>query len=192
MLNGYDGFEKSLDRNTKKTKKNNKAKEESFKFGTEKWIQAEINRLEELRGKTASNTAQYKEYTGAIAFHVKWLETLRGEQQKQIEDEEKKQSLIYGSIAYYEKLQEELRALQQLSTDNEDYLRLQRQIDFYQVLINRIKGVTEETKKAKEETIDWGNYIKGFKASYRDWETDRKSTRLNSSHRSLSRMPSSA
>ena len=30
------------------------------------------------------------------------------------------------------------------------------------------------------------------RASYRDWETDRKSTRLNSSHRSLSRMPSSA
>ena len=29
-------------------------------------------------------------------------------------------------------------------------------------------------------------------ADYRDWETDRKSTRLNSSHRSLSRMPSSA
>ena len=31
-----------------------------------------------------------------------------------------------------------------------------------------------------------------IKADYRDWETDRKSTRLNSSHRSLSRMPSSA
>ena len=30
------------------------------------------------------------------------------------------------------------------------------------------------------------------KDKYRDWETDRKSTRLNSSHRSLSRMPSSA
>ena len=30
------------------------------------------------------------------------------------------------------------------------------------------------------------------KVKYRDWETDRKSTRLNSSHRSLSRMPSSA
>ena len=29
-------------------------------------------------------------------------------------------------------------------------------------------------------------------SSYRDWETNRKSTRLNSSHRSLSRMPSSA
>ena len=34
-------------------------------------------------------------------------------------------------------------------------------------------------------------YRKGHRA-YRDWETDRKSTRLNSSHRSLSRMPSSA
>ena len=35
---------------------------------------------------------------------------------------------------------------------------------------------------------DVTNYI----TTYRDWETDRKSTRLNSSHRSLSRMPSSA
>ena len=34
--------------------------------------------------------------------------------------------------------------------------------------------------------------IKGINCEYRDWETDRKSTRLNSSHRSLSRMPSSA
>ena len=33
---------------------------------------------------------------------------------------------------------------------------------------------------------------KNAQAPYRDWETDRKSTRLNSSHRSLSRMPSSA
>ena len=29
-------------------------------------------------------------------------------------------------------------------------------------------------------------------AMYRDWETDRKSTRLNSSHSAKSRMPSSA
>ena len=36
------------------------------------------------------------------------------------------------------------------------------------------------------------NGFKIFLAAYRDWETDRKSTRLNSSHRSLSRMPSSA
>ena len=29
-------------------------------------------------------------------------------------------------------------------------------------------------------------------SEYRDWETDRKSTRLNSSHSAKSRMPSSA
>ena len=34
------------------------------------------------------------------------------------------------------------------------------------------------------ETFDW--------KWYRDWETDRKSTRLNSSHSAKSRMPSSA
>ena len=34
--------------------------------------------------------------------------------------------------------------------------------------------------------------VKIYPLWYRDWETDRKSTRLNSSHRSLSRMPSSA
>ena len=31
-----------------------------------------------------------------------------------------------------------------------------------------------------------------LEAGYRDWETDRKSTRLNSSHSAKSRMPSSA
>ena len=43
------------------------------------------------------------------------------------------------------------------------------------------------------------NYFKDFikqeidtKGCYRDWETDRKSTRLNSSHSAKSRMPSSA
>ena len=35
-----------------------------------------------------------------------------------------------------------------------------------------------------------GNWTHG--GGYRDWETDRKSTRLNSSHLKLSRMPSSA
>ena len=32
----------------------------------------------------------------------------------------------------------------------------------------------------------------GYGKPYRDWETDRKSTRLNSSHITRSRMPSSA
>ena len=42
------------------------------------------------------------------------------------------------------------------------------------------------------DTEPGAEYVYGLR--YRDWETiqDRKSTRLNSSHRSLSRMPSSA
>ena len=37
----------------------------------------------------------------------------------------------------------------------------------------------------------WLEYVYGW-GQYRDWETDRKSTRLNSSHSAKSRMPSSA
>ena len=50
-----------------------------------------------------------------------------------------------------------------------------------------IEGNSETAKKHRY-------LLKGVVAGigYRDWETDRKSTRLNSSHRSLSRMPSSA
>ena len=51
-----------------------------------------------------------------------------------------------------------------------------------------MKGVVEGTfrgfvtKEIKDKT----------NRGYRDWETDRKSTRLNSSHSAKSRMPSSA
>ena len=39
----------------------------------------------------------------------------------------------------------------------------------------------------------WSPFEHGFITfDYRDWETDRKSTRLNSSHSAKSRMPSSA
>ena len=42
-------------------------------------------------------------------------------------------------------------------------------------------------------TVDGnGNGFGFYKIGYRDWETDRKSTRLNSSHSAKSRMPSSA
>ena len=37
-----------------------------------------------------------------------------------------------------------------------------------------------------------GWWVVDKKEAYRDWETDRKSTRLNSSHSAKSRMPSSA
>ena len=45
--------------------------------------------------------------------------------------------------------------------------------------------------KPKKETVKLYKALKTH-ATYRDWETDRKSTRLNSSHSGESRMPSSA
>ena len=45
-------------------------------------------------------------------------------------------------------------------------------------------------KIMKEDFVEFE--INGWKRGYRDWETDRKSTRLNSSHEIPSRMPSSA
>ena len=45
---------------------------------------------------------------------------------------------------------------------------------------------TKRWRKNHPEKVDY------YHQTYRDWETDRKSTRLNSSHLKLSRMPSSA
>ena len=54
-------------------------------------------------------------------------------------------------------------------------------------------GMTFTGTFVNEKTINYiTKYITKIDKAYRDWETDRKSTRLNSSHRSLSRMPSSA
>ena len=56
------------------------------------------------------------------------------------------------------------------------------------------KTIAEVTGRIEEMSDSKGNEkgSKRVEQTYRDWETDRKSTRLNSSHRSLSRMPSSA
>ena len=53
----------------------------------------------------------------------------------------------------------------------------------------------ESLKASLQPMIDNSNFRSQFEetlGSYRDWETDRKSTRLNSSHITRSRMPSSA
>ena len=46
--------------------------------------------------------------------------------------------------------------------------------------------------RAKGKIGCWIVLAEWDKLAYRDWETDRKSTRLNSSHSAKSRMPSSA
>ena len=51
--------------------------------------------------------------------------------------------------------------------------------------INRADASKHKTEKVEVPE-------KPKEAAYRDWETDRKSTRLNSSHITRSRMPSSA
>ena len=60
----------------------------------------------------------------------------------------------------------------------------------------RKKADVEKTEdKSKERWLQSFQEVddnKNVKIIYRDWETDRKSTRLNSSHLKLSRMPSSA
>ena len=54
----------------------------------------------------------------------------------------------------------------------------------------RLSRVKYGSGMSHHVTLD--NPINVFGAVYRDWETDRKSTRLNSSHSAKSRMPSSA
>ena len=63
------------------------------------------------------------------------------------------------------------------------------------VLNQNIKGGGSiTTLNAFNKRTETNNIVDGVigAASYRDWETDRKSTRLNSSHEIPSRMPSSA
>ena len=56
---------------------------------------------------------------------------------------------------------------------------------FFGNALSQAFGLSWSPQKAMEEQWKY-NY------NYRDWETDRKSTRLNSSHITRSRMPSSA
>ena len=53
-----------------------------------------------------------------------------------------------------------------------------------------VRGVENGKKFIRKEDFFPTMYLKSKKES--DWKTDRKSTRLNSSHIPLSRMPSSA
>ena len=56
-----------------------------------------------------------------------------------------------------------------------------------------IESVMDSIKEVKADLEFYHELFKKYNVViYRDWETDRKSTRLNSSHSAKSRMPSSA
>ena len=67
--------------------------------------------------------------------------------------------------------------------------RLRREIDDLEW---EIADLEEENSGLRLENKKLQGLSDFFYMAYRDWETDRKSTRLNSSHEIPSRMPSSA
>ena len=74
------------------------------------------------------------------------------------------------------------------------YIKLDAEIEqlkiykeLYQDELKKINSKIESIEKSKDRLLQMLADPK-----YRDWETDRKSTRLNSSHSAKSRMPSSA
>ena len=76
-----------------------------------------------------------------------------------------------------------------LSSPDVDWTEFMSDYDtraFIQATMQRLQSLIDGLNNAKI-LHDWDNY-----QAYRDWETDRKSTRLNSSHITRSRMPSSA
>ena len=66
------------------------------------------------------------------------------------------------------------------------------QINFEQQNQMFEKQAEWNSAKSQKERLQEAGLNPALMSEYRDWETDRKSTRLNSSHITRSRMPSSA
>ena len=58
--------------------------------------------------------------------------------------------------------------------------------------LNVLKDIEDNSIDLVVSDPPYKTTSRGKSGKYRDWETDRKSTRLNSSHSAKSRMPSSA
>ena len=102
-----------------------------------------------------------------------------------------------GMKEMLERMRQERRdfAIGELKAKGGDFKGIANKIDMGDDLdeLERLKlwNSGDEIRALAKDALDDVNGNK-LARGYRDWETDRKSTRLNSSHRSLSRMPSSA
>ena len=76
----------------------------------------------------------------------------------------------------YRKFKEKIRIVKEMREEGNTYKEIAEKLG------RNAKGVSQRLYRYEGE-IRYG---------YRDWETDRKSTRLNSSHSAKYRMPSSA
>ena len=102
------------------------------------------------------------------------------------------------SLKTTEELQKETEKLKQMTKDSKEFITVQDSLGSFSsdlvVSSFSFMVISMASNFAFAFTISFSDNT-GFPFSsgaYRDWETDRKSTRLNSSHEIPSRMPSSA
>jgi hypothetical protein len=142
-------------------KKIKKRKElEQVEINSKTAFDRQISALQHQIDKTNIASAEY----GVLTFQLKLLKdaykALYGEQ-------EKVSSLTYGTIPYYENEIKLLREKQDLVTDPEQYDQLEKNVKLYEDLIKWIKGVKDETDKAKDATKEWSEeYRKGFQDDF--------------------------
>ena len=97
-------------------------------------------------------------------------------------------SLIRVATIYW-KSQRKVGHLTKITEDGE---LIQEIIDESYVITDKPMYNTTLYKNKDKNSLIFGEHIDWIWNKYRDWETDRKSTRLNSSHSAKYRMPSSA
>jgi hypothetical protein len=122
------------------------------------WFEKNISLLEQQHKMMSFANPMRKQVISQLGLLKMAYELLYGAKKK--DNEETKKELEYGTIAFYENEIKLIREKQQLTKDNERYSSLQRDIDFYQVLIDRIKGVNKALEEGKAP--DYSKYFQGF------------------------------
>ena len=121
--------------------------------------------------------------TNAISV-FRQIEDLQHQLQTEKDLNETGRQAINATITALE--QQQTEALLKIEQDRQlQELALQK--ESIELRLQAVKKGSEQERQLRMQLLENERHT-----AYRDWETDRKSTRLNSSHRSLSRMPSSA